>query len=274
MSLRLWKKLRVYKHPRLSRFKRLQPSIGASLTKKQKKLFRLNKKMYSGILNRPLSKYKLMQQSKGLSAQYIPSLLHYPRKTYIQSPSVVVNSQEIYKSTVVETKDLYISALYKRAFTRNTLKKTKIKAYKNNWFFRNPSAVPGLLKIRRLKYLHKSKRIFNKNLSTWLCRIRQRVLLYICKESLYNPTNSYWRMTSSLERFMPLLILKSGLDYNIAYAKQHIQHSFFSVNGHTKKKVWRSAVPGDFIASNDSCTFKAASLLKGNQLHSKMLKKY
>lgn len=274
MSLRLWKKLRVYKHPALSRFKRLQPSIGASLTKKQKKLFSLNKKVYSGILNRPLKKFKLMQQSKGLSTQYSSILQHYPTKGYMQSPASLLKNTEKYNTSIVHTKALYLSALYKRASMRNSLKKIKIKAYKNNWFFSNPSAVPGLLKIRRLKYLHKSKRIFNKNLSTWLGRIQQKVLLFLCKESLYSQTHSYWKMTSSLESFMPLFILKSGLDYNIANTKQHIQHAFFFVNGHVKRKIWRPAIPGDFVTTSRSSVLKASRLLKENQLYLKMLKKY
>lgn len=267
MSLRLWRQLRSFKHPSGNRYKRQQPRVALSMSNKQKRFFRRNKSVYLGEFNRPFNKYVLMQLARPSSNQSINEL-------WEQNPYQC--AENLKSATLLNDQNPNLVA-FKKANWRfkaqvGTVAQAKVKTAKAPWFFHNPCAVPGVLKMRRLRFLHGSQRSGKKNLSFWCGRIKENLLLYWSSCVFSRKKNSYWALVSALESSWPILLLKRGFNSNVRHGREQIQHDQFLLNGQFIQKVWSNAYPGDFTRCFSSSKWIQHSTAHFNLRWSKITK--
>lgn len=233
MSLRLWRKVRSTPHSSGLSYRRQQPWLNLKLTRQQRRKFTGNKMQYSGLLARSIAKKRLLQ--------------------VLNANVPIMDSGNTFKKVQVGTFGTNYGASSKPRviFALPTMRTQQSKML---WFFKTPSAIPGLVKVDRLRSIHRRQQRNLHRLSIWLAHVQTNWLLRVYQlcQSI-RTTNSMWCWLQRLEAYFPLLITKMGMNANVPAALQTIQHAKLQRNGQTVNKIWSSANPADVLSLQSHC---------------------
>jgi ribosomal protein S4 len=117
------------------------------------------------------------------------------------------------------------------------------------WFFKSPSAIPGLVKVDRIRSLHRRQRQNRRRLNVWLAHVKMGMLQKLsqmCRVS--GLSGSIWGWVQALEAHWPLLVTKVGWSANLPQARQVVQYRQLRRNGQDVSKVWSVAHPADVVS--------------------------
>ncbi len=233
MSLRLWRKVRSCPHPSGVSYRRQQPWLNLSLTRRQRRFFRPSKVQYSGLLGRSVTKTQLLRVLNRGSNQ-ISTKGFVPLTTG--------------QATKVATAVAALSHTNQRGTLKLSLPAMRSQLAKILWFFKSPSAIPGLVKVDRIRSLYRRQRQNRRRLNLWLGRVQMRMLLKLSEKChVSGLSSSVWSWVQALEAHWPLLVTKVGWSANVPQARQVVLHQQLQRNGQEVHKIWSVAHPADVV---------------------------
>lgn len=291
MSLRLWRKMKSISKRKGTIYKQSQILHAYKYTNKQKKLLSRTKTFYSGEMNRLMNKYVMQRlyrkNMKGFSTHqtaesttFMPNMhktgdfflskrnfwrQHWSCTASFAQAKAETQINLLQTGSLTSLKEDHVSAMLKKEqqflwrYTPVVGLKTKFKVhlFKKPWFFQNPSAVPGVLKMRRTHHLYGSTANNTRILSIWLGRVNNKIAFSLCNYSFSSAKNGFlWNTIFSLESYWPLVLTKAGYRFNIRTARQHLalqastcalQQKKYLLNGQYISKVWAKTHPADIL---------------------------